>query len=209
MGNRLVIAVDGPAASGKGTLAKKLAQHFNLPHLDTGALYRATALAMLRAVADPTDAQMAEQAARALDLSTLDDEALRSEEVGQAASVLSAHPGVRSVLLQCQRDFAAHATGAVLDGRDIGTVICPDATVKFYIEASVEVRAKRRFLQLQTMGNGPDYAQVLADLTARDARDMGRSNAPLKPAADALTLQTDALDAEQVFAAALAHIHML
>jgi len=209
MHNRLVIAVDGPAASGKGTLAKKLAQHFDLPHLDTGALYRATALAMLHSKADPADAQAAEQAARALDLSALDDEALRSEEVGQTASVLSAHPGVRAALLQCQRDFAAQAQGAVLDGRDIGTVICPDATVKFYIEASVEVRANRRFLQLQAMGNGPDYAQVLADLTARDARDMGRSNAPLKPAADALTLQTDALNAEQVFAAALAHMQPL
>jgi cytidylate kinase len=205
----LVIAVDGPAASGKGTLAAKLAAHFNLPHLDTGALYRGTALAVLRAGMDPANAEEAAKLAAALDTTTLDDEALRTEEVGQTASVISAYPQVRTALLQLQRDFAAQAGGAVLDGRDIGTVICPDAPVKFFVEASVEVRAKRRFLQLQARGETIDYEKVLADLAARDARDTQRATAPLLAAADAITLQTDAMNAEEVLAAALAHIQAM
>lgn len=202
----LVIAVDGPAASGKGTLATKLAVHFNLPHLDTGALYRGTALAVLRAGIDPANEAACARLAAALDTSMLDDDALRTEEVGQTASIISAHPQVRAALLQLQRDFAAQPGGAVLDGRDIGTVICPEATVKFFVEASVDVRAKRRFLQLQARGEKVDYEKVLADLAARDARDTQRAAAPLLAAPDAITLQTDSMNAEQVLAAALALI---
>ncbi|PZP87083.1 MAG: (d)CMP kinase [Azospirillum brasilense] len=201
-----VIAVDGPAASGKGTLAAKLAAHFNLPHLDTGALYRGTALAVLRAGVDPANETECARLAAALDTTALDDDALRTEEVGQTASVISAHPQVRAALLQLQRDFAAQPGGAVLDGRDIGTVICPDASAKFFVEASVDVRAKRRFLQLQARGETVDYEKVLTDLAARDARDMQRTTAPLLAAADAITLHTDAMNADEVLAAALAQL---
>ena len=202
-GRRLVIAVDGPAASGKGTLAKRLATHYGLPHLDTGLLYRAVAKKVLDGGAEDETARAIHEAQQ-LQLADLDDPTLPSEEIGQKAAVVSAIPEVRAALLDYQRRFAAQEGGAVLDGRDIGTVICPDATVKLYIEASVEVRAQRRFLQQQQIKSDAQYDSILAALAARDAMDKSRAVAPLKPADDAVTLDTSAMTADAVFQAALA-----
>ncbi len=187
----MIIAVDGPAASGKGTIAKALARRYGLPHLDTGLLYRAVGLAVLRAGGDPADADAALAAAGFGD-ALLADPALRSEAAGRAASIVSAHAAVRAALLERQRAFAGQPGGAVLDGRDIGTVIAPDARAKLFVTAAPEVRARRRFDELADAETG--YDAVLADILARDARDMGRGAAPLRRAADAVLLDTSELD---------------
>lgn len=199
----MIIAIDGPAASGKGTLAKRLAEAFGLPHLDTGLLYRATACAVLDAGGDVRDAAAAIAAAQNLDPAMLDEGRLRTKEMGEAASVVAAMPEVRAALIATQRDFAHRRTGAVLDGRDIGTVICPNADAKIFVTASAEVRARRRLLELESRGEIVDPAAVLADIRRRDERDSGRSIAPLKAAEDAELLDTTELDVEAAFAAAL------
>lgn len=209
----MIIAVDGPAASGKGTLARRLARHFDYVHLDTGKLYRAVGLAVLRAGGDPADAEVAAPLARTLDLRGIDDPALAGDDVAQAASKVAAIPEVRAVLLQLQRDFAHNppggARGAVLDGRDIGTVVCPDADVKLFVTASVEVRAERRHKELLNRGEASIYARVLEDLKERDARDGARAIAPMKPADDAILLDTSVMDADAAFAAVLSRIESL
>ncbi len=202
----LVIAVDGPAAAGKGTLARRLAAHYGLRHLDTGALYRATALRLLRANGDPAHEAAAEAAARNVTAADLDDPALREEEVGQAASVVATHGAVRVALLDYQRTFAAEPPGAVLDGRDIGTVVCPEAQVKFYLEATAEVRAERRLCELRSRGVESIESSVLEEIIARDVRDSRRSAAPLKPAADASRIDTTALGPDEVFEQAVATV---
>ena len=199
----LVVAIDGPAASGKGTLARRIAERFGLAHLDTGALYRATALAVLDAAGDPADPVAAERAAQRLDPRLLVDPRLRADAVASAASVVAAIPEVRRALLGMQRSFAAHppapARGAVLDGRDIGTVVCPQADVKLYITASTETRAARRVKELREQGAPAIYENVLQDLNERDARDSGRRAAPLMAAPDAMIVDTTTLDADVVF----------
>lgn len=207
---RFVVALDGPAAAGKGTLARRLAAAFNLAYLDTGSLYRATGVATLRAGGDPSRESDAVRAAQALDLTAFKPEDLRTEEAGSAASKVAALPAVRAALLDFQRNFAKNPPnglgGAVLDGRDIGTVVCPDALVKIFVEASLETRVQRRVKELQDKGENIIETRVRADMEARDARDKDRSVAPLVPAADAWILDTSALDADQAFAAAKAHI---
>jgi CMP/dCMP kinase len=202
----IIIAVDGTAASGKGTLAKKLAAHFGFHYLDTGALYRLVGVGVAEAGGDPNNEADALAAARALDPARANDPAIRTAEAGVLASIVSAHPAVRAALLDFQRAFARKTPGTVLDGRDIGTVVCPDATVKLFIEASPEVRAHRRFLELAaaTPASPPDEAQLLTEIKERDARDRNRPVAPLKPAPDALLLDTSALGVEEAFAAAMA-----
>ena len=192
----MIIAIDGPAASGKGTLAKRLAAHYGYRHLDTGAIYRAVANALISRGADLANQAAAVSAARGLDPQTFDNPALKSHQVGTAASVVSAHPEVREVLLNFQRQFAAHPPGAVLDGRDIGTVICPNADVKIFVVADPEVRARRRTLEAQARGEAADEAAILADILARDERDRNRVVAPLKPAKDAYLLDNSHLDIE-------------
>ena len=199
-----MIAVDGPAAVGKGTLARRLAKHYGLRHLDTGSLYRATALRVLRSGGDPAAEAEAEAAANGITDDDLGDPALRNEDVGQAASVVAAHGAVRRALLGYQRAFAARPPGAVLDGRDIGTVVCPDAPVKFYLEASTEVRAARRLCELRSRGLESIESRVLDEIIARDARDRRRSAAPMKPAADACRIDTTALGPDDVFEQAVA-----
>jgi len=202
-----VIAIDGPSASGKGTIARKLAQHFSFAHLDTGLLYRAVGMAVLRSKGDPADATLAEKAARGLDPTHIfilaDDDGLRSDEASVAASKVAAIPSVRAALLKFQKDFCAAPpsgkSGAVLDGRDIGTVIAPEAVVKIFVTASAEARAERRFKELQGRGQNATYAAVLADMKERDARDAERSIAPTKPAPDAVILDTTEMTAEQAF----------
>ncbi|HLY54641.1 MAG TPA: (d)CMP kinase [Stellaceae bacterium] len=204
MDRAFVIAIDGPAASGKGTLARKLAARFDLAHLDSGALYRAVGRDTIAAGHDPGDAKAAAEAARRLDPATLGDPALRGEVAGRAASVVAAHPSVRAALLDFQRAFAARPPGAVLDGRDIGTVVCPNADVKLFVVADVAARAERRFKELQDKGDQTSCDAVLADLMNRDARDSERVAAPLKPAEDSVLLDTTELDIDQAFAAAAA-----
>lgn len=198
----LVIAIDGPAASGKGTLAKRLALHYGLPHLDTGLLYRAVALAMLDAGAPLDDSHEAAATASRLVADQLADPRLRERAMGEAASRVSSVPAVRAALLSWQRRFADGETGAVLDGRDIGTVVCPGARVKLFITASPEERARRRHRELAERGEETTLAAILADIRARDQRDSSRSTAPLKAADDAVLLDTTDLDAEEAFAAA-------
>ena len=200
----MIIAIDGPAASGKGTLGKKLAAHFGLRHLDTGLIYRAVAKAVIDAGKQPDDAAAAVAAAKALDPASFDEAALKIPAIGEAASVVSAIPEVRAALLAFQREFAAAPPGAVLDGRDIGTVIAPGADAKIFVTASPETRARRRHLELERRGDAPAYETVLADIRKRDARDAGRADAPLKPAPDAVVLDTTSLDVESAFEAALA-----
>lgn len=195
---RLVIAVDGPAASGKGTLGRKLAAHYGLPHLDTGLLYRAVGRKYLLSATKDDAAAIA--AAKNLHISELADKSLHDEATGQAASIVSAIPEVRAALLEYQRNFAAQERGAVLDGRDIGTVICPEAQVKLFITATAEIRAERRFKQQDSQS----YDEILAAIKARDARDMERSAAPLKVAEDAITIDTSALTIDEVVAEAFA-----
>jgi cytidylate kinase len=199
----MIIAIDGPAASGKGTLGKRLAAHYGLRHLDTGLLYRAVAKAVIDSGHSPQDRAQATAAAHALDLAGFDEVALKSQAVGEAASLVSAIPQVRAALLDLQRRFARQAPGAVLDGRDIGTVICPDADVKIFITAEPEVRANRRVLEFQARAEPANPADVLADIRRRDERDSSRAIAPLRPAADAHVLDTTRLDAEAAFRAAV------
>nr|WP_229819084.1 (d)CMP kinase [Kordiimonas sediminis] len=199
----MIIAIDGPAAAGKGTLARRLAREFNFAYLDTGSLYRAVGLSLLRAGVDPADEDAAVAASADLAPALLSDPALRDEATGGAASVVAAMPMVRSNLLEFQRNFAQHPpddkAGAVLDGRDVGTVVCPDAPVKLFVTASPEERARRRTDELLAKGQAVDFGEILADVKARDARDSGRKDAPLKPAEDALLLDTTNLDIDAVF----------
>src|SRR5215467_12051884 len=186
----MIIAIDGPAASGKGTLGKRLAAWYGLRHLDTGLLYRAVAQAVLAAGHRLDDAACAVAAAQTLDPTRFDEEALKSHAAGEAASIVSAIPEVRAALFRMQQDFAAVPPGAVLDGRDIGTVICPHADVKIFVTASPEVRAKRRAVEMRRQGQAADEAAILADIRRRDQRDTQRVIAPLRPAADAHILDT-------------------
>ena len=199
----MIIAVDGPAASGKGTIARALARRFGLPHLDTGLLYRAVALTVTRLELDPAKEADA-VAACGFDELTLADPALRDDETGKTASIVSAHPLVRSALLQRQKRFAHQPGGAVLDGRDIGTVIAPDADAKLFVKASAQVRAQRRSLELQGLGEAAGYEQVLADIRARDTRDATRTTAPLAIPADAAVLDTTTLSIDAAVARAVA-----
>jgi cytidylate kinase len=199
----MIIAIDGPAASGKGTLAKRLAAHLGYHVLDTGLLYRAVARDTERAGFRLDDRWAALAAARCLNPATLDDPALRGVPAGDNASVIAKIPEVRAALLQYQRDFARQAPGAVLDGRDIGTVVCPDADIKIYVTATPEERARRRHLEHQARGEQATYEDLLADIRARDARDSSRAVAPLAAANDAIAIDTTTLDADAVFAAAL------
>jgi len=199
----MIIAIDGPAASGKGTLARRLAAHYGLPHLDTGLLYRATAASLLHADKDLRDIDAAVAAARGLALTEFDEAQLRGARMGEAASIVAAIPQVRAALVLWQRNFAARPGGAVLDGRDIGTVICPDADVKIFVTASPAARAQRRALELAKRGEKVDYPGVLADIVKRDARDADRTDAPMRAAADATTLDTTRLDIESAFSAAV------
>jgi cytidylate kinase len=192
----MIIAIDGPAASGKGTLGKRLAHHYGYRHLDTGVIYRAVAKALLDAGADLTDEAQAVAAALELDPEKFGDPVLKTQRVGDAASVVSAIPKVRAVLVNFQRQFAADPPGAVLDGRDIGTVICPDADVKIFVVADPGVRARRRTLEAKARGEVADEAEVLADILKRDERDQNRVTAPLKAAADAYLLDNSHLDIE-------------
>ncbi len=205
-----VIAIDGPAASGKGTLARHVAAHFGFAHLDTGRLYRAVARRLLDAGIDPDDMDAAAEAARTVDPAGLNDPALGDDTVGAAASRVAAIPAVREALLRFQRDFARTppngAAGAVLDGRDIGTVICPDAEIKLFVTADVAVRADRRHKELLSRGENSIYSRVLQDMKERDARDSSRAVAPLQPAEDAWTLDTSRMTADEAFAAAVSHI---
>ncbi|MSO84479.1 MAG: (d)CMP kinase [Rhodospirillales bacterium] len=209
----MIIAIDGPAGAGKGTLARRLAAHFRFAYLDTGLLYRAVGRAVLDKGAAPEDPAQATRAAEALDPAALDGPALRSEDTAQAASKVSAIPSVRAALLAFQRRFAqtppGGAKGAVLDGRDVGTVVCPAADVKLFLTATPEVRAERRVKELQERGLEAIYARVLQDMNERDARDQARALAPLTPAKDALVLDTSTLDADAVFERALRHIASL
>jgi len=206
-----VIAIDGPSASGKGTIAKKLAACFDFAHLDTGLLYRAVGLAVLKEGGDPADPAQAEKAALKLDgskiMASAEDAALRSDEASLAASKVASIPAVRAALLNFQKNFAAHPPlgkkGAVLDGRDIGTIIAPDAKIKIFVTASAGARAQRRFKELQDRGQDATYAAVLEDMKERDARDAERTIAPTKPAEGAVVLDTTNLNAEQAFKEAL------
>jgi len=198
----MIIAVDGPAASGKGTIARALARHYGLPHLDTGLLYRAVAATVRAMHLDPTREADA-VAACSFDDSLLADPALRDDETGKLASVVSAHPLVRAALLQRQKRFANQPGGAILDGRDIGTVIAPDADAKLFVKASPQVRARRRHNELAANGSTASFEQVLADIRARDERDSGRATAPLTQAADAAALDTSSLTIDAAVARAI------
>ena len=198
----MLIAVDGPAAAGKGTLSRRLAEHYGLNHLDTGLTYRATAKALLDRDLPLDNEDLAAETARALDLSDLDRSVLSAHEIGEAASKVAVMPKVRRALVEAQRAFAGAAPGAVLDGRDIGTVVCQDALIKFYVTASPEVRAKRRYDEITGNGGTADLASILADIEKRDARDTGRADSPLRPAADAHLLDTTEMGIEAAFAAA-------
>ena len=199
----LLIAIDGPAAAGKGTLAQSLATRLDLPYLDTGLLYRAIGKLMQIAGLDLDDAQAATVVAERLTPEDLRRTDLRGREAGELASRVAIHPGVRAALVAFQRDFAHGLRGAVLDGRDIGTVICPDADVKLYVTASPEVRARRRTDELLAKGRAVDYEAILAEVKARDERDSGRAEAPLRPADDAVVIDTSAMEPGEVLAKAL------
>ena len=202
----MIIAIDGPAASGKGTLGKRIAAHYSLIHLDTGKLYRAVARDTLAAGASPADQDAGLAAAEALDLGTLGDPFLMDGRLGEAASIVASHAAVRNALLAYQRAFARRKPGVVLDGRDIGTVICPEADVKLFVTATPEERARRRFLELKAAGMAIGEAEVLADIRRRDERDKNRAAAPLRQAEDAYLLDTTNLDIDAAFKAAIALI---
>ncbi len=199
----MIIAIDGPAASGKGTLGKRLAHHYGYRHLDTGVIYRAVAFALLEAGSDLGNEALAVAAAMELDPEKFGNPVLKTQKVGDAASVVSAIPKVREVLVNFQRQFAADPPGAVLDGRDIGTVICPDADVKIFVVADPHVRARRRTLEALGRGEAADEAAVLADILKRDERDRNRASAPLKAASDAYLLDNSQLDIESGVRAAI------
>ena len=200
----MIIAVDGPAASGKGTIARALARHYGLPHMDTGLLYRAVGLALLRAGIAPENVEAATAAAQNCDSALMQDPEIRADATARAASIVSAMPQVRAALLARQRTFAAQTGGAVLDGRDIGTVIAPHATAKLFVTASPEVRAGRRHKELMAQGSQKGLAEVAADIVARDKVDMARANAPLAQAADAALLDTSDMDIETAVSQAIA-----
>jgi cytidylate kinase len=202
----MIVAVDGPAAAGKGTVARAIARHFGYHFLDTGSLYRMVGLAVLRGGNDPNDRAAAIAAAQSLRPETFRDEDLRGEDVGNAASIVAVIAEVRAALLDFQREFAGKPPGAVLDGRDIGTVVCPDAEVKLYITASPEVRARRRMAELAERGDAVPYQTVLAEIRARDERDRSRVTAPLVAAADAAVIDTSAMGIEEAVAAAVATV---
>ena len=206
MTHSLIIAIDGPAASGKGTLARRLADYYHLNLLDTGLTYRAVAHALLIHGLPLDNVSAAETAARQVDLGRLDREVLSAHAVADAASKVAVFPTVRKILVEKQRAFARTPPGAVLDGRDIGTVVCPDADVKLYVTASAEVRASRRLRDIEGRGGKADHAAILADIVRRDERDMGRADSPLKPAADAHLLDTSKMSIEAAFLAAKAII---
>ena len=199
----MIIAIDGPAASGKGTLGRQLAAHYGLRHLDTGLLYRAVAKSVLDAGQRPEDEDAAVGAARTLDPSRFTEAALKSPAVGEAASIVSAFPDVRAALVALQRSFAAKPPGAVLDGRDIGTVICPEADVKIFVTATPQVRAHRRAVEFKTLGQPIDEAAVLSDILKRDERDTQRAISPMKQAADAHLLDTSEMDISSAIRAAI------
>ncbi|HEY5070660.1 MAG TPA: (d)CMP kinase [Caulobacteraceae bacterium] len=197
-----VVAIDGPAASGKGTIAARLGLALGLPVLDTGLLYRAVGVMVLRAHGDLDDEAAAAEAARAIDVETLGAPALRGGDAAEAASRIAVHPAVRQALLDFQRAFAMRAEGAILDGRDIGTVVTPDAPAKLYVTASLEARARRRWNELASEDCGPTFDEILADIERRDERDSDRANAPLRPAPDAVLLDTTDLSIDRAFDAA-------
>lgn len=199
----MIIAVDGPAASGKGTLARKLAAHYGLSYLDTGSLYRAVAWNVLARNQDIHDPDQTVAAARSIDPDSLSDPQLKEPAIGDAASIASAIPEVRTALLNYQRDFASRPPGAVLDGRDIGTVVCPDATTKLFVTAAIEMRARRRFLELRENDEAISEQNVLEDIKKRDERDSSRSVSPLQPAIDAHLLDTTNLDIETAYKTAV------
>jgi cytidylate kinase len=206
MSRSLIIAIDGPAASGKGTLARRLADYYHLPHLDTGLTYRAVAHMLLTKGWPLDDEAHAIEAARLVDLGRLDREGLSAHAVADAASRVAVIAEVRRILVEKQRAFANQDSGAVLDGRDIGTVVCPDADVKLYVTASAEVRAMRRLRDIEGRGGKADFDEILSDIKLRDERDMGRADSPLKPAADAHLLDTSEMSIETAFLAAKAII---
>ncbi|MHA6287710.1 (d)CMP kinase [Maricaulis sp. CAU 1757] len=199
----MIIAVDGPLASGKGTIARALAKHFGLPYLDTGTLYRATGLAVMDAGIDPADEPACARIARRLDLAGIDETRIRTAEAGAMASRVAALPAVRAALYEVQRDFAFQPGGAILDGRDIGTVICPDADVKIFVTADAETRARRRWLELHAAGQGITFDDMLAQTHERDARDAEREDAPMRPAGDATLLDTSSLSIDAAIAEAV------
>ncbi|MGV1906971.1 (d)CMP kinase [Agrobacterium cavarae] len=201
-----IIAIDGPAAAGKGTLSRKIAEVYGFHHLDTGLTYRATAKALLDAGKPLDDEAIAEETALHLDLAGLDRSVLSRHEVGEAASKVAVMPAVRRALVTAQRAFSLREPGTVLDGRDIGTVVCPEAPVKLYVTASPEIRARRRYDEIVAGGGNADYEAIFADVKKRDERDMGRSDSPLKPAEDAHLLDTSEMSIEAAFQAAKAII---
>jgi cytidylate kinase len=207
--SRMIIAIDGPAAAGKGTLAARLAAHYRLPYLDTGLLYRGVARIMADRGLDVDDPAAAANVAAGLDPTHLDDPRLRGHDAGELASLVAVHPGVRAALLAFQQRFARQPAGAVLDGRDIGTAVCPDADVKIYVTASPQVRAQRRTAELSAKGRAVTFERILAEIRGRDARDAGRLSAPLALAKDAIVLDTTGLNPDGAFAAALAIIEKL
>ena len=199
----MIIAIDGPAASGKGTLGKKLAKHYGLKYLDTGSLYRAVAQKILAVNGNPADPLIAQEKAHELDADEITPELLRAEEIGMAASEVSAIPEVREILLNFQRTFASAKEGAILDGRDIGTIVCPNADIKLYLTATPEARAKRRYNELIKFGKSPDFDSILNDINSRDQQDSTRTAAPLKKADDAISIETSNHGIEEIFEIAL------
>ncbi|WEZ84929.1 (d)CMP kinase [Rhizobium sp. 32-5/1] len=197
-----IIAIDGPAAAGKGTLSRRIAEAYGFHHLDTGLTYRATAKALIDSGLPLDDELVAEGAARDIELAGLDRSVLSQHSIGEAASKIAVMPAVRRALVEAQRAFSVRAPGTVLDGRDIGTVVCPDAPVKLYVTASAEVRARRRFDEIVGNGVPADYLEILADIVKRDERDMGRADSPLRPALDAHLLDTSEMSIEAAFQAA-------
>jgi cytidylate kinase len=206
MTSPFVIAIDGPAASGKGTMARRIAGEYGFVHLDTGLTYRAVAKALIDRDMPLDDERLAEDVARNVDLSALDRDSLSTHAVGEAASKVAVMPAVRKALVEKQREFSRTPPGAVLDGRDIGTVVCPDADVKLYVTASAEVRAARRTDEIVSKGGAADAAAILEDIRRRDERDMNRADSPLKPALDAHLLDTSEMDIETAFRAAKAYV---
>ncbi|MEN3603051.1 (d)CMP kinase [Brucella abortus] len=197
-----IVAIDGPAASGKGTLARRIATHYGMPHLDTGLTYRAVAKALLDKGLPLDDEALATDAALSLDLLAMDKAVLSAHAIGEAASKVAVMPAVRRALVEAQRHFANALPASVLDGRDIGTVVCPDAAIKLFVTASPEVRARRRFDEVLARGDTADFAEILADLKKRDERDMNRTDSPLRPAEDAHLLDASEMSIEAAFLAA-------